>query len=81
MDLSRRTVLGSLGGLVVGGAVAGLVGNVAAAEKKQAVIQPAPVAVERFAQVGGDFSWKPHMLNPDEVATVAHAGYHHKGYG
>ena len=79
MTLSRRAMLGGLGGLVVGGAVAGLTGGVAHAAGE---VKPAtPAETKRFAQIGGDFSWKPHKLDLGEVAKVAHEGYHYKGYG
>ena len=59
MHLNRRAVLGGLGGLMVGGAVAGLVGNVAsAAESKDAVKKPTSADTQRFAQVGGDVGYQ-----------------------
>lgn len=80
----RRALLEGLGGLAVGGAVAGLAGNLALAGT-------APVAATetrrftRFSQQGGDFSWLPHKLNPDECAPVAYDGFWHNlhacGYG
>lgn len=81
MSLSRRAVLGGLaglGGLVMGGAVGGVV---QAAEAKKDIQKPTPGQTQRFAQQGGDFSWKPHKLDLDEVAAVAHEGYHHNAYG
>lgn len=82
MSLSRRAVLGGLaglGGLVMGGAVAGAVAH--AADAKKDIAKPTPEQTKRFAQQGGDFSWKPHKLDLDEVGAVAHAGFHYKGYG
>lgn len=38
-------------------------------------------AMERFSQQGGNFSWKPQKLDPNEVAQLAHAAYHHQGFG
>ena len=49
MDCNRRHLLCGLGGLAVGGAVAGLVAPALA------VPQAAPAPGERFAQVGGEF--------------------------
>ncbi len=69
--MDRRKVLGgivTLGGLIATG---GMTGMACAQETK----------MQRFAQQGGDFSWKPHTLEPKEVAVLAHAAYHHKGYG
>ena len=75
MEMNRRDVLGGLGGLVVGGAVAGLLGTQAnAAETKPAMDG------KRFMQAGGDFGWKPHKLDPKECADVAYDAYWHKGY-
>ena len=83
--MKRRTLLGGLaglGGLVMGGAVAGAIGSVAqAAEDKKDVQKPTPGQVQRFGQQGGDFSWKPNKLDLNEVGEVAHAGFHYKGYG
>jgi hypothetical protein len=76
---SRRDMLGLMGGVVAGGAIAGLTVPALAAT----VEQPAPAASalgERFKQIGGDFSWKPQRLDPVEVAAVAHAGFWHQGY-
>ncbi len=70
--MNRRKVLSgivSLGGIIAAGGFA---------EVAKAGTQG---KMERFAQQGGDFSWKPHMLDPSQVATLAHAAYHHKGYG
>ena len=74
MDSNRRHLLCGLGGLAVGGAVAGLASPALAAP------QAAPAPGGRFAQVGGEFGWQPHKLNADECAPVAYEGYWHKGY-
>ena len=75
---SRRKVLGLMGGVAVGGALSGFgLSALAAAPQKSAAAQLG----KRFEQTGGDFSWKPHKLDPAEVAAVAHAGFWHKGYG
>lgn len=71
MDSSRRNLLCGLGGLAVGGAVAGLVTPAMAAEKAPG---------KRFAQVNGEFGWKPHKLDPDACAEAAYEGYWYKGY-
>lgn len=77
MQMHRRAVLGGLGGLVVGGSVAGLVGSVAqAAEAPKGAFK-----LTRFGEATAPFSWKPHKLDLKEVASVAHAGFHHKGFG
>ncbi len=82
MKLGRRQVIGGLGGLAVGGAVAGLIGDAANAAEKTPEVKPAtPGEVKRFSQVGGDFGWKPHKLDPKESADIAYDGYWHKGYG
>ncbi len=70
--MNRRKVLGGIVGL--GGMIAaGCFTDVAKAEAKE--------KMQRFAQLGGDFSWKPHKLDPSQVASLAHAAYHYKGYG
>ena len=79
MELSRRTMLGGLGGLIAGGALAGLVGNAAQAAEP-AIKKPSPKDVKRFGQQGGEFGWKPHKLNADECAPIAYDGYWYKGY-
>lgn len=71
MELTRRAVLGALGGLAVGGTVASVVGTSIAADPK----------TKRFEQANGDFGWKPHKLDPKECAAVAYDGYWHKGLG
>ncbi|MDR0466031.1 MAG: C-GCAxxG-C-C family protein [Deltaproteobacteria bacterium] len=76
---SRRNVLGLMGGVMAGGAIAGMVAPALAAAPKPA--DRAGNLGERFKQTGGDFSWKPQKLDPIEVATVAHAGFWHQGYG
>ncbi|MBP3731079.1 MAG: C_GCAxxG_C_C family protein [Mailhella sp.] len=76
MDKSRRMILGAMGGLALSGAFAGA--------KLAAARESAPVDVakqERFAQMGGDFSWKYQKLDPAESGMVAYDGYWHKGYG
>ena len=76
MTMNRRAVLGGLAGLLVAG---GMGSTVQAAEAKKE--EAKKDAGGRFAQAGGDFSWKPQKLDFKEVQDVAHAGYHHKGYG
>lgn len=73
MDCSRRNLLCGLGGLAVGGAVAGL-----ASPAMAAVTPNAPAG--RFSQVNGEFGWKPHKLDPAECEMVAYDGYWYKGY-
>jgi len=73
---SRRNILGLMGGVAAGGAIAGLVVPALAATAANT-----DKLGERFKQNGGDFSWKPHKLDPAVVAEVAHAGFWHKGYG
>ena len=70
MELTRRAMLGALGGLAVGGTVASVVGASIAADPK----------MKRFDQANGDFGWKPHKLDPNVCAPVAYEGYWHKGY-
>lgn len=83
MQMNRRALLGGLGGLVVGGSVAGLVGSVAQAAEAAKTEAPKAGAFKltRFGEVTKPFSWTPHKLDLEEVATVAHAGFHHQGYG
>jgi len=80
----RRTALGLIGGVIAGGAIASLeVVPATAVTAPEGDQTPAPAAGqlgERFAQNGGDFSWKPQKLDPVEVAAVAHAGFWHQGY-
>ena len=73
MKYSRRKVLAGLGGLVAGGLVSNTV--------QQSALAASATKMNRFEQIGGDFSWKPQVLDLDEVARVAHQGFHHKGYG
>lgn len=83
MFLNRRALLGGLGGLVVGGAVAGLAGSAAVAG--QSLPSGHAGTMRRFSQQGGDFSWTPRTLDPDECAPVAYEGFRHNlhacGYG
>lgn len=68
-----------LGGLALGGLLVGASERSFAA---QAAVDAAKTpAGGRFAQAGGDFSWKPQKLDLNEVEAVAHAGFHYKGYG
>lgn len=76
MSLTRRAMLGALGGLAVGGTVASVVGTGIAAAPENA----SPGKTGRFEQVGGDFGWKPHKLDARVCAPVAYDGYWHKGY-
>lgn len=78
MQMNRRALLGGLGGLVVGGSVAGLVGSVAQAAEAP---KPETFKLTRFGEATKPFSWQPHKLDVKEVATVAHAGFHHQGFG
>ena len=78
MDLSRRAMLGAMGGLAVGGSLAAMSGNVIAA--------PAPAMSAgkngHFAQLGGEFGWTPKKI--DDIAAsqaIAYDGYWYKGYG
>ena len=73
MDKSRRAVIGAMGGLALSGALAGTGVSLAREE--------APVKQTRFAQKGGDFSWKYQKLDPKESGMVAYDGYWHKGFG
>ncbi len=72
MELSRRQALLGVGGLCAGGALAAMTTSVKAEE--------AVAGMQRFQQVGGDFGWTPHKLDPAEVAEIAYEGYWHKGY-
>ncbi len=70
--MNRREMLGgmlALGGVFASSAI------VANAQSEN------PKTMQRFEQQGGDFSWIPQKLDPNEVAQLAHAAYHHKGYG
>lgn len=87
MQMNRRALLGGLGGLVVGGAVAGLAGSVAQAAEaqKKAPLKDASAApavwLTRFGEATKPFSWEPRRLDLKEVASVGHAGFHHQGFG
>ncbi len=70
--MNRRTALGIIGGALVSGAVLG--GPLARASASS-------LPAARFAQQGGAFSWKPHVLDPAACAPVAYDGYWHNGYG
>ncbi len=78
MDCDRRHLLCGLGGLAVGGVVAGIAAPGMAADAPKAAAGAAPSG--RFAQVGGDFGWTPHKLDPAECEAIAYDGYWHKGY-
>ena len=54
MELTRRAMLGALGGLAVGGTVASVVGTSIAADPK----------TKQSGAINGDFGWKPHKLDP-----------------
>ncbi len=75
METNRRQLLCGLGGLAVGSAVTGLVAPAFAAEAPK-IERPAG----RFAQVGGEFGWKPHKLDPKEGAPICYDAYWYKGY-
>ena len=64
--LSRRELLGTLGGLAMGGALAATVGRAAAAP---------------FDQATAPFGWTAHKLDPVPCANTAYNGYWHNGYG
>jgi len=66
--LNRRQLLGVLGGVALGGAAGSLL---AAPGEALAGIEPETTP----------FSWKPHILDPKEVAPLAHQGFYHQGYG
>lgn len=78
MQMNRRALLGGLGGLVVGGAVAGLTGSVVQAAETQ---KTETFKLTRFGELTKPFSWQPHKLDLKEVGSVAHAGFHHQGFG
>ncbi len=71
MSISRRKVLGAFAGM--GGLM------LASGASKLAVAKDAPM--ERFSQIGGDFSWEPKKLKASEVEEVGHQAFHYKGYG
>ncbi len=71
MAITRRALIGSLGGIAVGCAISSSIGTSFAIDKK----------MNRFEQVNGNFGWKPHKLDPEECAAVAYDGYWHKGLG
>ena len=73
VECNRRHLLCGLGGLAVGGLAAGMAAPGLAAEAQ------AP-AGKRFAQVNGEFGWKPHKLDPAECEIAAYEGYWYKGY-
>lgn len=79
----RRALLGGLGGLAIGCAVAGLTGSLARAGTGSGAAETRRFT--RFSQQGGDFSWTPRKLDPDECAPVAYDGFWHNlnacGYG
>ena len=76
MELTRRAMLGALGGLAVGGTVAAVAGTGIAADP----VKVSPGQNGHFAQVNGEFGWKPHKLDPNICAPVAYEGYWYKGY-
>lgn len=74
MEFSRRQLLG-LGGCA---AVGGLIGANLISEP--GIVQAAEAPKGRFQQVGGDFGWKPHKLDPVESEKVAYDGYWYNAY-
>ena len=82
MKCSRRSALVGLGGLIVGSlATTALHKSNSKTEGVKATPATDAGKPKRFEQIGGDFSWKPQILDIDEVEKVAHQGFHHKGYG
>ena len=77
MELSRRAMLGTLGGIAAGTAVAGMVKTGVAASEEMIV---SPGQNGHFMQHYGEFGWTPHKLDPVECAKVAYEGYWYKGY-
>ena len=79
MDYSRRAMLSAMGGLVVGGSLAAMSGNVIAAPAA-----PTMSAGQdgHFGQMGGEFGWTPKKIDDIAAASaVAYKGYWYKGYG
>ena len=77
MELSRRAMLGTLGGIAAGSAVAAMVKTGVAASERPVI---SPGQNGHFAQQYGEFGWKPHKLDPEECAKIAYEGYWYKGY-
>ena len=77
MDQSRRMILGAMGGLAIGGTLAGA--GVAFGRDNPPAADD--VKQQRFSQIGGDFGWKYQKLDPAASAPIAYDGYWHKGYG
>ena len=73
MSLNRRTLLCGLGGLALGGGLNALMPSSSQAQEGAKL-------GKRFEQVGGDFGWTPHELDPFECAKVAYEAYWYKGY-
>lgn len=73
MNSGRRRLICGLGGMALGGAVAGM-----AMPGRHAQAAEAPEG--RFQQVGGAFGWTPHKLDPAECQPIAYDGYWYKGY-
>lgn len=71
MNSDRRNLLCGLGGLAVGGILGAQAPTLAHADTG---------TFTRFQQEGGDFSWQPHKLDPDESAMISYEAYWHKGY-
>ena len=72
MDQNRRLFLGAMGGLALGST---LTGTGIAFAKDNPPAAAAEAKPQRFAQMGGDFSWQYHKLDPAESAMVAYDGY------
>ena len=62
MELSRRAMLGTLGGIAAGSAVAAMVKTGVAASEGPVI---SPGQNGHFAQQYGEFGWKPHKLDPE----------------
>ncbi|OIN99453.1 MAG: hypothetical protein AUJ49_11160 [Desulfovibrionaceae bacterium CG1_02_65_16] len=76
-NMSRRDVLGWLGGAALGGVLAGVGGVVATAGDGLAAKNDKP----KLKETPKPAAWVPHKLNAVECAPVAYAGYWDDGLG
>lgn len=79
MEMSRREILGVLGVMAAGGAVAGLAGTACANGGGAAPASGGEGG--HFMQKQAAFGWQPHKLDPAECARVAYQGYWFQNYG
>lgn len=80
MDCSRRVFLSVLGGVAAGSVITHVANQNLVIAAPAASTAPQGGKNGHFAQVNGEFGWKPQKLDPAVCAPVAYDGYWYKGY-